>query len=368
MNFSCEKNTLAEAVGIVQKAVSTKSNVPVLEGILIEAAGESIKLSSNDLELAIENEIEANVSVEGSIVINSKMFGDIIRKLDGDIVYVITDNEYNIQIKCGKSEFELTGIPGSEFPEIKAIEKDSELRVNDRILKNMIKQTVFAAGTDENRIVFTGSLFEKKGDTLYIVSVDGFKLALRKEKVDGNNEDLICIIPAKALNEIMKIIREEGKDINISVGENKVMFEMEYGRVISRLIDGEFINYNQIIPEDNTTTAKIDTHRLCDSVERAALIVENESTKFPVKLNVNVDKIDISCISKSGKFYDSIDAMTSGDELEIGFNCKHLSDVLRNCEDDTVILEFSTSQRACVIRPMEGGRFLFLVMPVRLKN
>jgi len=367
MNISCDKNILADAVGIVQRAVSTRSNAPVLEGILLEAASGRIKLSGNDTELAIENEIGANVNIEGSIVINARMFGDIIRKLDGDTVYIITDDECNIQIKCGKAEFELTGIPGSEFPEIKSIVRDSELTIKDEILKNMIKQTIYAAGTDENRIIFTGALFEKRDDTLFIVAVDGYRLALRKEKINGGG-DLLCIIPAKALNEIMKILKEEDKDIKISIGENKVMFEMEYGRVISRIIEGEFMNYNQIIPKGNSIKVNVKTHMLCDAVERAALIVENEGAKYPVKLNVGVDKVYVSCIARAGKMHDNIDAETTGGELEIGFNCKYLLDALKNCDEESITAEFNTSQSPCVIRPNKGDGFVFLVLPVRLKN
>ncbi len=369
MKFSCDKNTLNEVVSNVQKSVSTRSNVPVLEGILLEANADGIlKLFGNDLDLAIESYLPAAVTEPGSVVINARFFGDVIRKLEDDTFYFQADQDCNIQMKCGTAEFSVMGISAHEFPEIAPVEENDSFSIPDQVLKNMIKNTIYAVCLDENKVALTGSLFEIEDGVLSIVSVDGYRLALRKEALSSPCKDQSFIIPSKVLNEVMKILKDSDHSVKIGISENKVQFEIENYKLISRLLEGEFLNYKQILPAQSKLKVVANVRKMSDCMERAALMIAGESTKYPVRLCVKTDQIQISCISRFGKMMDMAPAVTQGEDLEIGFNYRYLLDALKACECETVLMEFSTPHSPCIIRPEKGDQFIYLVLPVKMKD
>ena len=369
MKFSCDKNSLNEVVSTVQKAVSARSNVPVLEGILIEAnADGTLKLFGNDLDLAIESWMSATVTEPGSVVINARFFGDVIRKMEDNVFYFQSDSDCNIQMKCGSAEFSVMGISSHEFPEISSVEEKDSFTIQDKVLKNMIKNTIYAVCLDENKVALTGSLFEIEDGILSVVSVDGFRLALRKEEITSPCDNQSFIIPSKVLNEVMKILKDTDKEVKIGISDNKVQFEIENFKMISRLLEGEFLNYKQIIPTQSKLKVTAPVRKLGECMERAALMIANEGTKYPVRLSIKTDKINISCASRYGKMADTAEAVTQGEDLEIGFNYRYLLDALKACECETVMMEFSTPHSPCIIKPEKGDSFVFLVLPVRMKE
>ncbi|MBZ4646139.1 MAG: polymerase beta subunit [Clostridia bacterium] len=367
MKILCDKNILLDGINIVQKAVSPKSALPILEGILLEAS-ENLKLTGNDLELGIECNVEATVERTGSVVLNSKIFGDIVRKLPNDIVHIEVQENNSTYIKCGNSEFTIMGISSAEFPELPKVQKENALVVTQECLRSMIRQTIFAVGTNENKLILTGSCLEVNNNELNMVSVDGYRLALRKETIDTKDSKLSIVIPGKTLNELSKIIREGEEDINIYITTKHVLFEFDNCRIISRLLEGEFLNYKQIIPKEYQLRVKASVKPLIDSIERAALIITSDNQKYPVKLNIKMDKIIISCMTQTGTVQDSVPVETFGDDLEIGFNHKYLLDALKACECDEIYMEFNTSLSPCIIKPIEGEQFIYLVLPVRLRS
>lgn len=368
MIFTCSKEILNEAVSIVSKAVSSKSNTPVLECILITAENHFIKLSGSDFDLAIESEMPAEVEEEGRIAVNARFFGDIIRKADGETVHMEADDECRIKIRCANTRIETTGMPGEEFPEIENIESEHSIIMKDTMLKSMIKQTLFAVGTDESKMILTGSLFEIKNNILNVVSLDRFRLALRRETLESETDDVSFVIPSKALSEINKIIKDEDIDVNIGVSDNKVQFEIGCYKIISRLLEGEFLDYNQILPKESKIYVTADVKPLCDAIERAALIIENETTKYPVKLSIETDRINLSCVSRVGKMDDTVFVETKGDNLEIGFNYRFLLEALKACECEKVSIEFNTMLNPCIIKPVEGDKFIYIVLPVKMRG
>ena len=368
MNFTCSKNIIDEAVATVSKAVSAKSSLPVLEGILISAGNNYIKLSGNDNDLAIESEIPAVVDEEGSVVINARFLGEIIRKSDGETINIISDDECRIKIICGNAKFDTTGIPAEEFPEIVPVEKDHVITIKDTVLRSMIKQTIFAVGTDESKMILTGSLFEIKSNVLNVVSLDRFRLALRREVLESATDDISFVIPSKALSEINKIIKDEDIEVIMSVAENKVQFEIGCYKIISRLLEGEFLDYNQILPKESKIYVTTDVKPLTDAIERSALIVGNDTTKYPVKFSIDTDRIKLSCVSGIGKLEDIVAVETKGDNLEIGFNYRFLLDALKVCECEKVLMEFNTMLNPCIIKPTEGDKFVNIVLPVRIRG
>ncbi|MDY4976531.1 MAG: DNA polymerase III subunit beta [Clostridia bacterium] len=369
MKFSCDKALLSEVVSNVQKSVSTRSNVPVLEGILLEAGADGmLKLFGNDLDLAMESYMPASVTEPGSVVINARFFGDVIRKMEDGVFYFQADQDCNIQIKCGTAEFSVMGISAHEFPEIAAVEEKDSFSIPDKLLKNMIKNTIYAVCLDENKVALTGSLFEIEEGILSIVSVDGYRLALRREKLESPCRDQSFIIPSKVLNEVMKILKDSDHQVKIGISENKVQFEIENYKLISRLLEGEFLNYKQILPAQNKLKVTANVRKLSDCMERAALMIANDSTKYPVRLSIKTDQIQVSCVSRFGKMMDTASAVTQGEDLEIGFNYRYLLDALKACECETVLIELNTPHSPCIIKPETGDQFVYLVLPVKMKD
>ena len=367
MKLLCDKLALLEGINIVQKAVANKSTLPILEGILLEAA-DVLKLSGNNLELGIECTVEANIQEKGAVVLNSKIFGDIIRKLPSDTIYIEVEENYNTIIRSGNSEFNIVGFSSEEFPELPSVEKENGFIIPSEKLKSMIRQTIFAVGSNENKVILTGSCLELENETLNMVSVDGYRLALRKEKLDQVNEYISFVVPGTTLNELLKIIKDDDESIYIYTTEKHILFEYNQCRIISRLLEGEFLNYRQIIPKEHSLKVKAQVKPLIDSIERAALIITSEHQKYPVKLNIKNDKIIVSCATQTGNVQDSVNVETFGEELEIGFNYKYMLDALKACECEEVYLEFNNALSPCIIKPIEEEIFIYLVLPVRLRN
>ncbi|MGE4283118.1 MAG: DNA polymerase III subunit beta [Clostridia bacterium] len=367
MKLFCEKNLLIDAISITQKAVSVKSTLPILEGILLEAKENTLKLTGNDLELGIECSIQASIKQPGSIVLSSRIFGEIIRKLPNDTIYIEVQDS-NTLIKCGNSEFNIMGILPVEFPDLPSVQKENVFIISQEKLRSMIRQTIFAVGTNENKLILTGSCLEVENNNLNIISVDGYRLALRKESIDSAEQKISLVVPGKTLNELSKIIKDDEQNVQIYITSKHVLFEFGNCRIVSRLLEGEFLNYNKIIPKEYQLRIKTSVRPLVESIERAALLIVSDNQKYPVKINIKTDKIFISCITQTGKVQDSINAETEGNDLEIGFNHKYLLDALKSCECDEVYMEFNTALSPCIIRPIDNQKFIYLVLPVRLRN
>lgn len=366
MKILCDKPSLLEAVNTVQKAVSSKSTLPVLEGILICAQGDKITLTGNDLELSIEYTMPAQIINDGCVVVNSKIFGDIIRKLPDAPIHIETQQNNITNIKCGDIDFDISGLDAAEFPKVADISKDFHIVLKDSVLKSMIKQTIFAIAVSDNKPILTGSLFEIKDDILSVVSVDGYRVALRNEPIEATGKNIKIVIPGKTLGELLKIMKEEGKDVTIYFSDKHVLFDFEKYFVTSRLIDGEYFNYEAALPKQYTLQVIAEVGLFCDSIERAALIISNDTTKSPLKLKIDTDKVTINCASQIGKVSDIIPVDSDGEPLEIGFNYKYLLDAFRGCDSEKVKMQFNSPLSPCVIAPLEGSQFLYMVLPVRL--
>ena len=367
MKIICERELFSESISVVQRAVAVKSTIPHLEGILINTKENSIKLTGNNLEIAIECEIPARILEHGSVVLNSRMFGEIIRKMDGEDVTLEVSDDLVIKIYSGDIFFEITGMFPDEYPEVPNNASDMTFTIPEKVLRSMIKQTIYAVGTNANKIVLTGSLFDIKGDELTIVSLDGYRLALRKEKMNEALEDTKFIVPAKALNELLKVLKEDDKNVTIGINDKYAVFEIDAYRFNTRLIEGEFLNYNQIIPADSKTTVTADVKRLCDGIDRAALVIDGDISKYPIKIEISENMMDISCISKVGRMEEKVAVSTEGEGLTIGFNYRYLLDALKNCEEEKVHLFLNSPLSPCVIRGDEDN-YTYLVLPVRMKN
>lgn len=366
MKVICSKENLMEGINIVQKAVSTKTTLPILEGILIEAT-DKFKLTGNDLEIGIECYVEADVREQGSIVLNSRMFGDIVRRLpDSEVLIEVKENKL-VVIECENSHFEIKGIPSAGYPALPEIEKNNAFSISQKIVREMIKQTIFAVGMDENRLILTGSLVECKNDELTFVSIDGFRLALRRHAVNNEKTNFNVVVPGKTLNEIVKILQPVDENMTIYNSNNQILFDIGKCKVVSRLLDGEYLNYNSIIPQEHETKIRVTTKEMLSSIERASLITIEEK-KYPVKFKICDDKLTISSSTDIGNAREEIQVDMTGNKIEIGFNPRYFIDALKVIEEDIVDIYFTSSVGPCTMRPVEGNSYAYMILPVRIKN
>lgn len=366
MKIICPKNKLLDAINVVQKAVSTKSTLPILEGILLEVS-DKFKLSANDLEIAIEYIVGADIRRTGATVINSKMFGDVVRRMpDADLLIEMKDNHLVI-IECEHCHFELKGMSPQGFPSVPEIKAENSIDISQKTLKEMIKQTIFAVGSDENRPILTGALIEIEEQKITMVAVDGFRMAIRNIEEKGAKHSFNVVIPGKALNEISKIAQSVDEPVKISIALNQIMFEFQNCLVVSRILEGDFLNYRNLLPKEHETKIRINVKDLLSSIERASLI-SMEEKKYPVKFNIDLDKIIISSNTDIGAVREEISIETSGNKIEIGFNPRYFIETLKAIEDEKIDIYFTSSVGPTTIRPVEGISYSYMILPVRIKN
>ena len=367
MKFSCEKALLQAAISTTSRAVSPKSSIPALEGILLEA-GSDLRLTGYNLETGIRTIVPADIREEGTLVLGARLFGEIVRKLPDDIVTFQSEN-YMVNIKCGMSEFNILGTDPEEFPELPTVEYQNSLILPQSRLKAMISQTLFAVSDNESRPIHTGSLFEVDSEGLTIVSVDGYRLALRHESIDKKEgaESFSFVVPGAALSEVEKICSDVDEPASVTQGARHVMFKVGDTMLVSRRLEGEFLAYRQAIPRNNTIHVEGDTRALLSSIDRVSLII-SDKLKSPLRCVFDSNLLKISTKTAIGDAYDECPLSGDGGGLEIGFNNKYLMDALKAAPADKVRLELTTGVSPCVILPTEGEEnFLYMVLPVRLK-
>lgn len=368
MKFSCEKTLLIEAVTAVARAVPQRSAVQVLEGILLVCGENRLRLTGYDLDTGIESTVEASVQEGGAIVLNARMFSDIVRKLPGGTISFYCDNKNMVSIQSTTAEFSLLGISAEDYPEIPAFTAERTLEMDEAALKCAIDQTLFAVSNNENRPILTGSLFCVRGKELTVVSVDGFRLAMRKQTVENPSmEDFSFVVPGKALAEVARLAGDGDRTASVSLAKKNILFRLDNITLVSRLLEGEFIDYESVIPKDAKVTATVDTALLSAAVERASLVV-NEKIKNPVVFYFDFDSLKVTTKSALGSAYDELAVTLAGEPLEIGLNNSFLMDALRACDSDTVRISMTTPLSPIVITAPEQSRFLFLVVPMRYKT
>ncbi len=368
MKFICSAETLSACCQNVQRAISSKTTIPALEGILIRAQAGQLLLTGYDLEVGIQTSMEAEVLEEGALVLNAKVFCEILRRVPGDTVTLESDARCLAGIVCGESSYRINGQSPEEYPELPSITGGSPLMVPQVVLKDMIRQTIFAVAVNpDTKPVHTGVKFEVTAGELRLAAIDGFRLALRREPIAYEGENISFVVPPKTLNELVKLAEDEG-DVAISVGRRHIVFDLGGYHVVSRLLDGEFMNYEMAIPAEHSTTATAETRALIAAIERISLII-TEKVKSPIRCDVQtkVGRLEFTCITGVGTARDSVGAAITGAAFEVGFNNRFLLDALRACDTDEIRLLFAGPVAPAIIMPPEGNAFLFMVLPVRLK-
>ena len=366
MKFTVNKSDITEAVSNIQRAVSTKTSIPALEGILLSATETGLELCAYDLELGITTVIPAFVMEPGKAVLSAKLFSDIVRRTPAETVTVSVDEKNMATLESGYSRFSIIGIPAEEFPELPKLSDSTQISLPGALLKSMIRQTLFAIAESDAKPIHQGSLFSLENGILDVVSVDGYRLAVRREPVDFS-EDLSFVVPGKTLSELLKLIKDSEEPVEISAGRRHILFKIDNYTVISSLLEGEFLNYKAAIPQESQTEVVLKTREAIDSVERVSLLI-TDRLKSPIRCLFDNNEVKLNCTTSMGRASDQLDVEMTGQSVEIGFNNRYLLEALRNTECDEVKVQLGGPLSPMKVVPKEGDSFLFLVLPVRLKS
>ena len=370
MKFICYKDKIIKALNSVVKGVASKTTKPILEGILIQTNDNEIKLTTYDMELGIEYTMDCEIIEQGSTVVNATMFTEIIRKLPDTEINVSVNESNLLTIECEGSLYKLATMNPDEFPELPKIEIENSISLEQSALKNMIRKTIFAVSTEEARPIFTGCLFEIKNNKLNVVAIDGFRLALRTLNIPVPINDFKAVIPAKTLNEVIKILTDSFDPIKIGVSKNQAVFEMENCKIVTRILDGEFLNYSTVIPSSWQTRIRVEKAALQNSFERISLISSSsmeKEKKYPVKVTVDIGKLTIQCTNQTGDAKEEVFISTEGKNLEVGFNPKYFLDSLKAIDEEEIFVEFGTNVSPCLIKSVENSDYVYMILPLRLK-
>lgn len=363
MKLICSKNELLKSVNIALKAVPSKTTMPILECILIDASASEIKFTTNDMELGIETKVTGMILEKGIVALDARLFSEIIRKLPDNDVTIETDDKLNTTITCEKAKFSIPGRSGEDFAYLPVIEKNEGITLSQFTLKEVIRQTIFSIAANENNKLMTGELFEIKGDILKVVSLDGHRIAIRKIELKESYPDRKVVVPGKTLSEISKILSGETEDqVEIFFTENHIVFEFDETVVVSRLIEGEYFRIDQMLSSDYETKVQINKKEFLNCMDRATLFVK-EGDKKPIIINILDGSMELSIHSQIGSMKEDIDIAKEGKDIMIGFNPRFLIDALRVIDDEEISIYLVNPKAPCFIKD-EQESYIYLILPV----
>lgn len=363
MKIICNKSNLAKGVNIVSKAVPSKTTMPILECILIDATTDVIKLTANDMELGIQTEIEGIIEDRGMIAIDAKFFSEIVRKLPDNDITIETDENLQTTIICEKSKFDISGKQGEEFSYLPVIEKEESIEISQFTLKEVIRQTIFSIADTESNKLMTGELFEIKNNLFRVVSLDGHRISIRKVELKNPVKEKKLIVPGKTLMEVSKILSGEVESmVSISYTNNHIVFEFDRTIVVSRLIEGDYFKIDQMLSNDYDTKVRVNKRELLNCIDRATLLIK-EGEKKPIIINIGDEVMELKIKSQIGSMNEDIGIEKEGKDLLIGFNPKFLIDALRVIDDEEVVLYLMNAKSPCFIKDEEES-YIYLILPV----
>lgn len=366
MKFTCEKNQLVSAISVSSRTVAQKSAISGLEGILVRA-GVKVMLTGYNLETGITVSVDADIQETGACVMPARLFFDIVRKLPDDTVSIQVDESFKVSIKGGISSFTITALSADDYPELPDVDSEKGIRVPQNELKAMISGTIFAVSENQARPIHTGVLFEVDNDSITSVAVDGYRLALRRYLPEKSLErTLKFVAPAAALKEVEKILGDTDDPATFYPGSKHILFTIGDATLVCRILEGEFLDWRRVLPQNNPVKLVGNVSRLTDSIERVGLVI-SEKLKSPVRCKFGDNAAELRTVSTIGEAYDVCPIAGDGKDLEIGFNCKYLLDALRAVPDSECTLEMINGLSPIVLNPTEGNRYSYMVLPVRLK-
>lgn len=364
MRFFIDNADLNAGISTVIKAMPTRTTISILEGIFIEAQKDSIKIKCSDLSLLIETYIPATVEEEGAAVLPGRLFSEMARKLPGESTLIYDSND-TVYIESGRTKTTLQASDAKQFPDMPSINGDKALVIKQNTLKEMIKQTIFATAQDDTKPILTGVLMEIADNVLTLVALDGYRLALRREALDSQTGDFSVVVPAKSLAEINRTLLDTDEETRLFFSKTHMLLDMGHTKLITRLLDGEFIRYKQILPDKHSTRVRLNRQELLEALERASLMAREGKSNL-VKFSFSGETLTMSANSELGHINEEIRTEIIGNELDIAFNVRFFSDVLKNLDDEYLYLDMTSNISPCVVIPVQGDSFYYLILPVRL--
>ena len=367
MKFICSKEAISEAVTNVSRAVSPKSTIPALEGIKVRVADGSVELTAYNLEMGIRTSIAAETEGSGEFVVSARLFSEFTKRMSGDDITFDVNDDLVINMSCSATECSFSAMSAYEFPDLPKVDAERSFTVKQTLLRSMISQTSYAASVNESKPVLTGELFDIADGTFNLVAIDGFRLAIRSEKTDCS-EAYHFVVPKKTLMELSTLVRDDDEKLcRIFTNDRHIIFELDNIILISRLLEGAFHNYKLSIPENFKTEVIISKRDLTSCMERCSLLIDDKN-KSPIRCEVGNGVMKISCKTGIGKINDAISADISGETVTIGFNNRLMLEALKAAEGDKVRIRFNGAMKVIELLPLEGESYIFLVMPIQLKN
>ena len=363
MKLICSKASLLKGVSIVSKAVPSRTTMPILNCILIDASANEIKLTANDMELGIETVIEGEIVKRGIIALDAKFFSEIVRKLPDNDVVIESDDTFQTTITCEKAKFNIVGKSGEDFSYLPYIEKNESISISQFTLKDVVRQTIFSIADNDTNKLMTGELFEINENRLRVVSLDGHRISIRNIELKESYSPLKVVVPGKTLQEISKILTGEAEDmVDIFFADNHILFEFDETKVVSRLIEGEYFHIDQMLSSDYDTKVKINKREFLSCIDRATLLIR-EGDKKPIILNIQDGSLQLKINSFVGSMNEEIEIEKEGKDLLIGFNPKFFIDALRVIDDEEVTLYMVNPKAPCFIKD-DAGTYVYLILPV----
>jgi len=367
MKIIATKEQLEAGTQTVNRAVSSKNTIPALSGIYLKTSPDNLVLKATDLEIGIECVIAAQANKEGEVVIPARYFTEIVKKLPDEQVEILVEDNYLVKISSGRSLFQIHGFAPHDFPNLPQPAERKIDWVNKDLLKTAIRQTIFATASSENRPVLTGVLYERKEQELVTVATDGHRLAYKNVEVANNpNNRNTVIIPTKTLQELNRLLANtEEETVGVIIENNQIFFDLGNVKIYSRLVEGQYPNYEGVIPKSSTIKVKLMNKIFADALERCSLLAKDGTNL--VRINLEGNKLKIYSESPEiGQVYEEIDVESEGGTIEIGFNSRYLLEGLRAIEEEEVGLEMNSSLSPATLRPINSDNYLYVVMPVRL--
>lgn len=363
MKIICSKSELLKSVNIVMKAVPSKTTMPILECIMMDATKGQIKFTTNDMELGIETIVNGEIAEKGKIALDAKLFSEIIRKLPDSVVIIQTDDKYQASIICEKSKFNIMGKSGEDYPYLPFVEKENTISLSQFTLKEVVRQTIFSISQNENNKMMTGELFEVNDNILKVVSLDGHRISIRKIELKDHYDHKKVVVPGKTLIEISKILSGETEDmVDIYFTKNHILFEFDDTIAVSRLIEGDYFRIEQMLSSDYDTKINVNKKELLNCIDRATLLVK-EGDKKPIIIGIDDENIELKIDSQIGSMKEHISIEKEGKDILIGFNPRFLMDALRVIDDENIQIYLVNPKAPCFIRD-ENETYTYLILPV----
>ena len=366
MRFSCDVSDLNASLSIVSRALAVRSPKPILEGILLESCDEGLRLTCTDLALGIETVIPATFIDEGRIVLPGKLLCEVVRKLPGGQVEFKISDRLQTTIRCASSRTTIMGLDPVEYPELPDVQGPN-FEMEQGKLRDMIGRTLFAIAVDESRPILTGCLMEITPAEMRVVALDGFRLAMRKENIAGPEKEVSAVIGGKVLGDIAKTLADSEEKVSLCFSRSHAKLVIGHTNIVARLLEGEFIRYRQILPDEWQTRVTVERSALWSAIDRASLIAREGKSNL-VCFKIDGETLDVTSNSETGDVEEKILVTTEGKDLTIAFNVRYITDVLKALSDDEICMRFNSNVSPCVICPTEGDSYLYLVLPVRVFN